>query len=78
MRVETMCTRGKNEFYRRPSIADSAGQPEAVHRPGHLDVGEYDANVLSHLQKGDRFISIAGFNRVETEFLEHRRSLNAN
>ena len=58
--------RGDNDLDRRPSIAHGTSKFQPVHGPGHMNVGEYHADVVATLENFDCFVGISGLNDLET------------
>ena len=60
-----------------PPIADGPREFDPIHRSWHFDIRDNDADIFPHLQNGNRFISIAGFNNVVAGLLDHGDRLHA-
>ncbi len=58
-----------DQIDRRPALAYSRSQFQAVHASRHVDVGKNDPNVASRLQNFDRFFGVGRLERVKTGFL---------
>jgi hypothetical protein len=58
--------RGDNDLDRRPSIAHGTSKFQPVHGPGHMNVGEYHADIVATLKNFHCFVGISGLNDIET------------
>lgn len=51
-------TSGDDDVNRRPPISDRNGQLQAIHRTGHVDVGENEVDILTGFENSDCLVCI--------------------
>ena len=69
--MHDVTARGRDDLDGRPSAPDRPGEPEAVHRSGHLDIREDHGDVATGLQQKDRLVGVGGLQNFEPRFLDH-------
>jgi hypothetical protein len=47
-----------NELDGRPPIANAMGEPYAVHRTRHIDIGEHQTDIALPFKNADRFVGV--------------------
>ena len=63
--------RNQDDLDGGPAVVHRVGQSQAVHGPGHLNVGEEQRYVRTGLQNGDGFIGIDSFERMKARILHN-------
>jgi hypothetical protein len=62
-----------NEGDRRPALFHNPDQPQPIHGPGHLDIGEYGPNVISAFKDVNSVVCIRGADGCEPRLLPPSR-----
>jgi hypothetical protein len=55
-----------NSLDRRPAITNPVNQPYAVHRTRHIDIGEYEVDIVVPFENADRLVGVFCFVRSES------------
>jgi hypothetical protein len=63
-------SRMSQEFRSGPALSNCGGQLDAVHRAGHVDVGEDNPYIAAGFKNTNRMIGVARLNGVETGRLD--------
>jgi len=71
-------TGGNQQRNRWPSIPYNREETKAIHRARHLDIGEHHRYVGTFFQKGNGFIGIGRFDRLEAHVANHVGGVHTN
>ena len=71
-------SRRDNQVNWRPTTSYHSGQPDAVHRPGHINIGKNGTDIVAILKDAHRVMGVTGFHDRKSGVLKHLHSPHPN